>query len=99
MWADNVPLTAEQKATLDEVHKRKIDNSEGIFVVDVDNYIGESTRSEIDYAENNGKFVKYLSTFPDLKTIADMVAIKRNVWGEQITKTDYSKNAGRRDEM
>ena len=69
--ADKVPLTAKQKKLLDEVHKRKIDNSEGIFVLDVDGYIGESTRSEIEYAERTGKFVKYLSSFPDLKMICD----------------------------
>jgi hypothetical protein len=69
--ADNVPLTPEQKATLDEVHKRKIDNSDIIFVVDVDGYIGESTRSEIEYAESTGKRVTYLSSYPDLKWITD----------------------------
>lgn len=74
--ADKVPLTAEQKILLDDVHKRKIDNSDGIFVIDVDGYTGESTRSEIDYAEHNGKFIKYLSDFPDLKMIADYAGLK-----------------------
>lgn len=69
--ADNIPLTTEQKALLDQVHKRKIDNSDGILVIDVDGYIGESTTSEIEYAKENKKFVKYLSGFPDLKTICD----------------------------
>lgn len=70
--ADNVMLTSEQKATLDEVHKRKIDNSDGILVINVDGYIGESTRSEIHYARRKGKFITYLSDFPDLVTLCDL---------------------------
>jgi hypothetical protein len=73
---DNIELTDEQKGRLDEVHKRKIDNSEVIFVMDVDGYIGDSTRSEIAYAESKGKGVRYLSDYPDLKCIADFASIK-----------------------
>lgn len=69
--ADKITLTKHQKTVLDKVHLNKIDNSDGIFVIDVDGYIGDSTEKEIDYAESNGKFVKYLSDFPDLKTICD----------------------------
>lgn len=74
--ADNETLTPEQKIRLDEVHKRKIDNSDGILVLDVDGYIGHSTRGEIEYALYSGKFVRYLSDFPDLKTIVDYATIK-----------------------
>jgi len=74
--ADNESLTAEQKQKLDEVHKLKIDNSDAILVIDVDGYIGESTRSEIAYAEQTKKSVRYLHEFPDLKTIVDYATIK-----------------------
>lgn len=74
--ADNIPLSEEQKILLDKVHKQKIDNSDGIFVVDVDGYIGESTQSEIDYSVNTGKFVKKLSNFPDLKMLCDNAMIR-----------------------
>lgn len=73
--ADKIPLTTEQKKTCDEVHKKKIDNSDGIFVIDVDGYIGESTRSEISHAEATGKFIKYLSDFPDLVMLCDSVTM------------------------
>ena len=46
---------------LDDMHKRKIDMADEIFVIDVDGYIGESTRSEIDYAKNNHKVIRYYS--------------------------------------
>ncbi len=49
------------KQMLDDMHKRKIDMAEEIFVIDVDGYIGESTLSEIVYAENYGKKVHYYS--------------------------------------
>lgn len=76
--ADNEQLTDDQKKILDEVHKRKIDNSDGIFVIDVDDYIGSSTRSEIEYAESTGKFVAYLSSYPDLKTLVDYATLTLN---------------------
>lgn len=46
---------------LDELHLRKIDLSEWILVLDVNNYVGESTQKEIDYAEKTGKKIVYLS--------------------------------------
>lgn len=48
------------KEMLDNMHKRKIDMADGIFVINAGGYIGESTRSEIDYAIRNGKTVEYL---------------------------------------
>ena len=43
------------KAMLDEMHKEKINMSDGIFVINVGGYIGASTKSEIDYAKSKGK--------------------------------------------
>lgn len=57
---DDEVWTEGAKAMLDDMHKRKIDLADEIFVVNVDGYIGESTRSEIEYAKANGKVVKYL---------------------------------------
>lgn len=48
------------KEMLDEMHLRKIDMADEIFVINVDGYIGESTKREIAYAENCGKPVRYL---------------------------------------
>ena len=50
------------KETVDEVHKRKIDLSDEVFVLNIDGYIGESTRSEIDYAVAHEKPVFYMET-------------------------------------
>lgn len=61
--ADNIPLTIEQKKLLDRVHKSKIDNSDAILVIDVDGYIGESTKSEIAHARFVKKKIFYLTNF------------------------------------
>ena len=42
------------------MHKRKIDMADSIYVINVGGYIGDSTRSEIEYALNTGKEVRYL---------------------------------------
>ena len=57
---DDEAWTAGTKAMLDDMHKRKIDMADEIFVIDVGGYIGESTQSEIDYASKTGKVIKYL---------------------------------------
>ena len=48
------------KEMLDDMHKRKIDMADEIFVINVGGYIGDSTRSEIAYAKATGKGVRYL---------------------------------------
>lgn len=48
------------KEIVDEVHLRKIDLADEIFVINKNGYIGESTAMEIKYAESLGKPVKYL---------------------------------------
>jgi len=48
------------KEQIDELHKRKIDLADTVFVINIDGYVGESTRSEIDYAVAHGKPVFYL---------------------------------------
>ena len=48
------------KEMLDDMHKRKIDMADEIFVINVGGYIGESTKSEIEYAKVNGKKINYL---------------------------------------
>ena len=56
---DEGTLTAT-KEMLDDMHKRKIDMADEIFVINVGGYIGESTRSEIEYAKTTGKAIRYL---------------------------------------
>ena len=54
VWTEGI------KEMLDDMHKRKIDMADEIFVINVGGYIGSSTRSEIAYAAATGKTVRYL---------------------------------------
>lgn len=56
---DDGTLT-KTKEMLDDMHKRRIDMSDEIFVINKGGYIGTSTRSEIDYALLTGKKIVYM---------------------------------------
>ncbi|MDY5704328.1 MAG: hypothetical protein VZR31_07540 [Lachnospiraceae bacterium] len=51
---------SKTKEMLDDMHKRKIDMADAIYVINKGGYIGDSTRSEIEYAKRTGKGVEYL---------------------------------------
>lgn len=42
------------------LHRHKIDAADRVLVLNVGGYVGDSTRSEIEYAESRGKPVDYL---------------------------------------
>ena len=46
-------------STLDKIHRKKIDISDAIYVVNIDGYIGNSTKNEIEYAKRNCKEIIY----------------------------------------
>lgn len=51
---------SQTKEMLEDMHKSKIDMADGIYVINVGGYVGESTKSEIVYALEHGKTVEYL---------------------------------------
>ena len=53
-------LTESEKNLPGELHRAKIDLADAIFVVNVGGYIGESVKSEIQYAQTKGKEIIYL---------------------------------------
>jgi hypothetical protein len=57
---DNEALSEKTKEMLDDMHKRKIDMADEIFVINKGGYIGSSTKSEIEYAISHNKKVNYL---------------------------------------
>ena len=68
---ENIEITEEQIAMLKETHFKRIEVSDAIFVVNVNNYIGNSTNLEIEYAKNLGKEIIYYTDmiFKDLLEI------------------------------
>ncbi len=61
MHGETTAITPGQKSFLDVLHLRKIDLSDEVLILDVDGYIGESTRNEIEYSKSIGKPIRYLS--------------------------------------
>lgn len=51
---------SKTKLMLDDMHKAKIDMADEIFVINVGGYIGDSTKSEIEYAKSTNKKVNFL---------------------------------------
>ena len=55
----NITITDEQMKYLKDEHFKRIELSDAIFVINVNNYIGESTNLEIEYAKKLGKEIIY----------------------------------------
>ena len=53
-------ITSNIKSMLDEMHKRKIDLADEIFVINKNGYVGSSTKSEIEYAKKLGKKIVFM---------------------------------------
>ena len=56
---DGLKYDGLDASILDKIHRKKIDISDAIYVVNIDGYIGDSTKKEIEYALNSGKEVIY----------------------------------------
>lgn len=56
---ENIERTEEELIKLKETHLKRIELSDAILVVNVDDYIGDSTNSEIEYAKKLGKEIIY----------------------------------------
>ena len=77
------------KEMLDDMHKRKIDMADEVFVINVGGYIGSSTRSEIEYARRAGKTVRYLEE----QNSEQQAALSRYV--AQVTSLNTAKRMGK----
>jgi len=66
------------KAKLDVLHLRKIDLADYIYVLNVDQYIGESTAREMAYARSTGKPIRFLEP-PKMKPVTiDLEALRQS---------------------
>jgi hypothetical protein len=60
MHGEEVGITTHQKFALDQLHKRKIDLADEVFVINVGGYVGKSTHEEIEYALVRRKPIRWL---------------------------------------
>ena len=66
---ENIQITEEQLTKLKESHFKRIELSDAILVVNINNYIGNSTNLEIEYAKKLKKEIIYYT---------DLIKNKRN---------------------
>ena len=76
-WYPNVPPDhlAEHEGVaehMDELHLRKIDRADGIFIVDVGGYTGDSTKKEVAYAIGRGLPLRYFTSDPIGKMVENL---------------------------
>lgn len=94
----NTVITDEVKEMLDDIHKRKIDLSDEIFVINKDGYIGSSTKSEIEYALSHNKVVNLMEAIniescKDIKIgneTVEEIAKRECVW-ESLHNKNFNK--------
>lgn len=67
----NINRTEEQLVRVKKAHFKRIELSDIILVLNVDNYIGNSTSLEIDYAKKLGKEIIYYTDLIENKWIGD----------------------------
>jgi len=64
-WYGDVPdHLAESEGValaMDDLHLRKIDISDEVFIVNFEDYIGKSTAGEIKYAKKSGKKIRWFT--------------------------------------
>jgi hypothetical protein len=57
---EGLDMDGPVKAMLDRLHLAKIDLADEVLILNLDGYIGESTRRELAYARETGKVVRFL---------------------------------------
>jgi hypothetical protein len=58
--SEGLDMSGPVKQRLDELHKRKIDLADEVLVLNVGDYVGDSTFGELEYARRHGKRVRFL---------------------------------------
>lgn len=59
IYFDGNELNAEQLESLAAAHYKKIDISDGIYVINLGGYIGKSVSEEIEYARSHNKEILF----------------------------------------
>lgn len=65
--SENIKRTKEQLIKLKEVHFKRIESSDAILVVNINNYIGESTNLEMDYTKKGKEIIYYTDLIENIR--------------------------------
>ena len=76
------------KMWLDSLHLAKIDLADEVLILNVDDYIGESTRNELEYAKRMGKKIRFLDIPYLINAALDKHVNHNELYLENIIETD-----------
>ncbi|MFI5808371.1 hypothetical protein [Streptomyces sp. NPDC051561] len=92
LW-DDARKAEDLKARLDTLHRHKIDLADEVLIVAPGGYIGESTRSEIQYAQQLGRPIRYsieaAPSDPDSAVLAEALALVRDLHQPEPCHLDH----------
>jgi hypothetical protein len=73
---------------MDELHLRKIDMADEVFVVNVKHYIGDSTTREVEYAKDKGVPIRWYTDDPMGERVQNMIEefLKKHERGDPTMK-------------
>jgi len=80
--ADHLAEHEGVAAEMDELHLRKIDLGDEVFVVNIGDYIGESTQNEVKYARSKGKKIRWYTYDPIGDQVNNILNIAIANWRE-----------------
>lgn len=78
------------KEHLDNLHKTKISMADEILVINRDNYIGSSTRSEIIYAQSRNKVIRYTTQYLDCETMETSYSVPMGPVNHRLAKVEWA---------
>ena len=61
--SERLNITDEELKMLKNIHRQRMDMADSMFVVDIEGYIGNETKDEIEYAKNIGLEIDYYSDY------------------------------------
>lgn len=102
LWGhhEQIAPDASTKSALDNLHKRKIELCDWVWVLDVGGYIGEPTLSEIGHAMRLGRPVRYLSgEFPGYVEPVDPLAVELAAVRARLAEVEREREAVERAEQ
>lgn len=100
-----IGIPEEDLREYDKIQDEKIDLSDILYVINVDGYIGKSTRREIEYAKSHNKVViykypekeQYDQMYQDFKASYRLVKLMAEILGVDILEKVSNETVGRRE--
>jgi len=86
---DHIAEHESVATAMDELHFRKIDDCDEVFVVNRNDYIGKSTTNEVNYASKIGKLIRWYTSDPVGEKVEEII---QKFLAEKEVPQSVSKN-------